>query len=131
MKKYSLILSEHIPNATRIKVFELCKHNESLFGEFFKCIEQDDNLFGNLAAAIRIIEDTANLSRRPKAKFRELQGHKLDCKVYEAKSGAIRVYLFHEEHTGRVIITGGTKDNQDKDIKSVFRIIKEYKNENK
>jgi len=96
---------------------------------FFKEIELEGNLFGNLAATIRIIEDTANLNRRPKTKFRELQGHHLNCKVYEAKSGVIRVYLFHEEKTGRVIITGGIKDNQEQDVKKVFKIIKDFKNE--
>ncbi|KZE83343.1 hypothetical protein HX017_14215 [Myroides marinus] len=43
-----------------------------------------------------------------------------------AKSGIIRVYLFHEEKTGRVIVMGGNKDSQDQDIKKVEKIIKEY-----
>ena len=50
----------------------------------------------------------------------------MKCKVYEAKSGSVRVYLFHEEYTGGVIITGGKKDNQEEDIKSVIKTIKDY-----
>ncbi|MDI3520752.1 MAG: hypothetical protein PWQ17_161 [Anaerophaga sp.] len=60
---------------------------------------------------------------------REIKGHNLTCKLYEAKSGIIRIYLFHEENKGRVIVVGGLKDNQDKDLKSVKRIIKDYQDE--
>lgn len=124
-------MSQHIPNTTKIDVFELCKNNESLFKSFFSEIEKDGNLLNNLAGAIRIIEDTANLNRRPKTKFRLIEGHKLKCKVYEAKSGSIRIYLFHEENTGRIIVSGGVKDNQKKDIKKILKIIKEYQDEHK
>lgn len=128
MKKYSLTLSPHIPHNTKIEVYELCKNGKSLFEEFFDKIEKENNLFSNLSAAIRIIEDTANLKMRPKTQFRILYT-KLDCKVYEAKSGGIRIYLFHEENTGRVIVTGGKKSNQDEDIRNIEKIIKEYQNE--
>lgn len=129
MKRYSLTLSTHIPHTTKIDVYELCKNEQSLFATFFNEIEKDGNLLSNLASAIRIIEDTSNLMRRPKAKFRVIQGHNLNCKVYEAKSGSIRIYLFHEENTGRVIVTGGNKNDQDQDIKKILKIIKEYHDE--
>jgi hypothetical protein len=111
-------------------VYELCKNDKSLFNSFYEEIEKEGNLYNNLAGALRIVEDTSNLNRRPKNKFREIQGHKLKGKVYEAKSGLIRVYLFHEEKTGRVIVTGGLKDDQKEDLKLVLKIIKDYQNEN-
>lgn len=129
MRKYSLTLSQHITSATIIDVYELCKNDESLFESFFEEIEKDGNLLSNMASAIRIVEDTANLSRRPKTQFRLIIGHGLNCKIYEAKSGSIRIYLFHEEKTGRVIVSGGLKGNQKKDIKSIIKIIKEYRDE--
>lgn len=101
-----------------------------MFEQFFNEVEQAGNLMSNLAGSIRIIEDTANLNRRPKNKFRPIEGHRLSCKIYEAKSGIIRVYLFHEERTGRIIVTGGMKGDQDKDIKGVINLIKEYLDEN-
>ena len=122
-------MSKHIPNPTKIEVYELCKNNKSLFQSFFEEIEKDGNLLNNLAGALRIVEDTSNLNRRPKTKFREIQDYKLECKVYEAKSGLIRIYLFHEEKTGRVIVAGGLKDNQKEDIKLILKIIKEYQDE--
>lgn len=129
MKKYSLTLSSHIPSNTKIDVFELCKNGKSIFEGFFNQIENEGNLISNLAAAIRIVEDTANLKMRPQKQFRVLQGLSINCKVFEAKSGGIRVYLFHEEKTGRVIVMGGNKGSQDEDIKKVEKIIKEYNNE--
>lgn len=129
MSKFSLIKSENVQNDKKITIWELCKNDESLFQSFLNDIKENGNLFDNTAGAIRIIEDTADLSRRPKNQFRELKGQGLDCKLYEAKSGIIRVYLFHEEKTGRIIITGGLKDNQEKDIKKVVTTIKQYYNE--
>lgn len=97
MKKFSLSLSPYISTATKNSVYELNKNGKSLFEPFVDEIEKDGNLFDKLAGALRIIEETSNLKRYPKTKFRELKGHKLNCKVYEAKSNIIRVYLFHEE----------------------------------
>lgn len=119
-------MSQHIPGNTKIDVYELCKNGYSIFRKFFEEVENDGNLMSNLAAAIRIIEDTANLKMRPKNQFRQILGLSLNCKLYEAKSGSIRIYLFHEEKTGRVIVTGGNKDNQEKDIKRIEKIIRDY-----
>lgn len=91
---------------------------------------EDRVIYDKIAGAIGIIEATSNLMRLPKTKFRLIEGHSLGCKVYEAKSGIVRLYLFHEEHTGRVIVTGGKKNTHKGDIKSVISIIKDYKNEN-
>ncbi|MFT4757632.1 MAG: SAM-dependent MidA family methyltransferase [Vicingaceae bacterium] len=126
MSKYSLILSPNTSTTTKIKVLELCKNGGSLFQNFIDKIENDGNLIDQLSGAIRIIEDTANLNRRPQTKFREIKDSKIKCKIYEAKSGSIRVYLFHEEKTGRVIVSGGLKGDQDEDIKAIKKVIKEY-----
>lgn len=126
MEKYSLTLSSHIPSTTKIDVYELCVYKKSIFKEFFEQIENEGNLISNLAAAIRIVENTANLLLTPKTKYRVLKGLSIKCKAYEAKSGAIRIYLFHEENIGRVIVIGGNKGSQDEDVKRVEKIIKEY-----
>lgn len=130
MSNNSISLSEHIPKNTKIKVFELCKDGKSLFKEFFEKIEADGNLLSDLARALRIIEDTANLKMCPKTKFRQLKlDKKIKDKVYEAKSGLVRIYLYHESNTGRIILMGGIKDNQIEDIKKVKKLILNYKNE--
>ncbi len=128
MHKYSLILSR-FTGQTKIPVFELCKNGQSIFEEFYDEIEEEGNLFGQLAGAISVIEHTSNLNLLPQNKFRQLKINGLDCKVYEAKSGSIRIYLFHEEKTGRIIVTGGKKGEQDEDIAQIEHIIKSYYNE--
>jgi hypothetical protein len=125
LKKYSLILSD-LASDTKITVWELCKNNESLIQSFMYGIEDDPVLLDKFAGAISIIEQSSNLKRLPKTKFRQIEGHHLKCKVYEAKSGIIRIYLFHEEHTGRIIVSGGKKGSQKKDIKSVIKLIKSF-----
>jgi len=129
LSKYSLILSKLVSPNTKIKVLELCKNDESLLQSFISEIEKDKKLFNQLSGAVSIIENSANLRTMPKAKFRPIKGHNLNCKVYEAKKGSIRVYLFHQENTGRIIVTGGKKGNQKKDIKSIIKTIQDYYNE--
>jgi len=129
--KYSLIHTENIPNPTKIDIWELCKKGKSLLQMFIDEHPNDDLIFDKIAGALSIIEITSNLLRLPKTKFRLIDGHGINCKVYEAKSGIIRLYLFHEENTGKVIVTGGKKGNQKEDIKSVLQTIKDFKNESK
>jgi len=130
MSKYSLILSPHIVPTTKIVVHELCKDGESLFNKFADEIVKDANLISKFAKVISIIEHSANRMKMPQTKFKQLEvGKQVSCKVYEAKAGIIRVYMFAEKHTGRIIVLGGKKNNQDKDIKLVIRTIKDYYND--
>lgn len=124
-------MSERISPDTKIKVFELCKNGESLLQEFIDSVEKDEKLLDKLAGALSIVEHSSKGLLLPKTKFRQLQIKKIPCKLYEAKSGHIRVYLFHEEKTGRVIVTGGKKGDQKKDIKAVTKTIKDYYDEHK
>jgi len=122
-------LSQVIQKNTKIVVYELYKNDSSLFEEFYEKSITDSKLFANMSRALRIIEDTANLQRKPKTKFRQISNSKLNCKVYEAKADNVRIYLFEENKTGRIIVLGGIKGNQKKDIRKVISTIKEYYNE--
>lgn len=127
MSEYSIELSNLVSPNTEISVYELCKNGESLIELFAKSLEKDVKLFNQFSGAISIVERSASFSRPlPKTKFRQIEGLNLACKVYEAKKGKIRIYLFHQEKTGRIIVTGGKKGNQKKDIKAVAKTIKEF-----
>lgn len=127
MSEYSIELSNLVSPNTEISVYELCKNGESLIAQFARTIETDKKLFNQFSGAISIVERSSSFSRPlPKTKFRQIEGHNLACKVYEAKKGNIRIYLFHQEKTGRIIVTGGKKGNQKKDIKAVITTIREY-----
>jgi hypothetical protein len=119
-------LSKKVIN-TKIDVYELCKNGKNLLESFINDIQDDENLFDKLAGALSIVEIASNLKRLPQTRWRQLHVAKqIKCKVYEAKNGAIRIYLFHEEKVGRVIITGGKKGDQPEDIKLIEKIIKDY-----
>ncbi len=101
-----------------------------MFDDFIGSIEVNKTFENEIAGAIRNLELAANLFRLPKTKFREIKQQKLKNKFFEAKHGAVRIYHFQEKHTGRIIVLGGMKQNQQIDIKSAIRTIKNYQDEN-
>jgi putative component of toxin-antitoxin plasmid stabilization module len=101
-----------------------------LFDDFIGSIEVNKTFENEIAGAIRNLELATNLLRLPKTKFREIKQQKLKNKFFEAKHGAVRIYHFQEKHTGRIIVLGGMKQNQQIDIKSAIRTIKNYQDEN-
>lgn len=130
LSKYSLILSQNTSSDTKIPIFELCIYHESIFEQFIISLE-GGNFETDLYGAIRNLELAANLISLPKTKFREIKGQKLDGKLYEAKYGFVRIYHFQEKFTGRIIVIGGLKSDQEQDIKKVVKTIKEYHHESK
>lgn len=128
MSKYSLILSKIISPTTKIKVFELLVNGESLIQKFSLKVEKDGNLIKSLVTAFKTIEHSCNDFRLPSNKWKVISDSKLPCKLYEAKKGDIRVYLF-QDTTGRVIVSGGLKGNQKKDIARIKKIITDYFNQ--
>jgi|SRR5690554_1309650 len=126
MSNYSLILSEHVSQATKIKVWELCVDEESILESFVKQVMDEGTYSNDLAGAIKNLEMAANLVTLPKTKFREIKSQKINGKLYEAKKGSIRIYHFHEAGTGRIIIFGGVKNDQKKDIKLAVKTIKDF-----
>ena len=130
IKKYSVILSGKMMGMTRVPVYELCHNGESLLDKNLIEIQKDPALFRAFAGALRIIEDTSNLKPRPKTKFRPLHNVYKGYKVYEAKSGPVRVYLLQESFLGRIILLVGHKNKQNKDINRIKHLIQDY-HENK
>ena len=122
-------MSDNISTSTKISVHELCVDGESLFQIFIDKIIADGNFKTELFGAIGNLELAANLVRLPETKFREIKAKGINVKLYEAKYRNIRIYHFQEKHTGRIIVCGGIKSNQTKDIKSAINTIKNYHNE--
>lgn len=71
------------------------------------------------------MEAVANLQSLPKDKFRELKGGKGDVKEYEFKSKHLRVYAIHQKD-GKIVVMGGYKNSQDKDIATFRALKKQY-----
>jgi len=124
LSKYSLILSNIVDANTKMKVLDLQVDGKRLLEDFEQEIEKNGKL-NVYASALKIIEHSANGFRLPKTKFRPIQDTGLKCKFYEAKKDDVRVYLFQDPQ-GRVIVCGGLKGNQKKDLKKYIAIVKDY-----
>lgn len=68
----------------------------------------------------------ADCKSLPQTKFKDITPKNGKNKEYEIKTHHLRVYLFHEKNTGRVIVCGGKKGSQNSDIKHFRKIKKEY-----
>jgi hypothetical protein len=73
------------------------------------------------------MDSVANLKYIPKNRYRELKGRKKSDKIkdFEIKKDDIRIYLF-KDLAGNVVIFGGFKNNQVKDIARLRRIKNEF-----
>lgn len=128
MRNFSLHLSKYVIPDTKVPVYDLYVNGKCMFDEFYEEIQKTGNLKGELAGAMNHLVSSANLLRLPSTKINTLKHKKLPCKLYEAKKNNIRIYFFHEEKTGKIIITGGLKNSQKADINKVVNLLIEYYN---
>jgi transcriptional regulator with XRE-family HTH domain/putative component of toxin-antitoxin plasmid stabilization module len=124
MNKFALKYIEEIVG--RLKIFKLVVNNHCEYDEFEKQIIGEASFSSELVTIQARLQDVAECSLLPKEKFRDITPKKETVKEYEIKTRHLRVYLFHEEKTGRVIVCGGKKGSQQSDIKHFRRIKKEY-----
>lgn len=121
---------EHIQEFdTIVPVNKLIRNGKSLMDEFVTAIKKDKNLSQELGDIFAIIEDVANQKRLPLTRYRKIVvPKKFKFKPYEAKSKHLRFYLFHDNETGQVIVMGGKKSDQKRDIENLKTIILDYTN---
>lgn len=126
MNKFAL---KHIDEIVgRLKIFKLLVNNRSEYDEFERQIETEGTYISELVTIQTRLQEIADGKLLPKEKFRNITPKKEVVKEYEIKTRHLRVYLFHEENTGRVIVCGGKKTTQQKNINHFRRIKKEYLN---
>ena len=94
-----------------------------------KEIEKEGNLRSELRKIVTRLHDIADCKLLPFNKFKDITPKKENNKEYEIKTDNLRVYLFHDKYTGRVIVCGGKKGTQSADIKHFRNIKKEYFNQ--
>jgi putative component of toxin-antitoxin plasmid stabilization module len=110
----------------KLKIFMLIVDGKCLYEDF----ESEINKEGNLKTELNTIEtrlyDIADCKSLPVKKFRDITPKKINEKEYEIKTANLRVYMFHEKNTGRIIVCGGKKNSQKSDIRHFRNIKKEY-----
>jgi putative component of toxin-antitoxin plasmid stabilization module len=107
----------------RIVIFKLSVDDIILYDDFEDQIMKDGNLGKELFKLQSILQQYAQTKSLPETKFRELKGCADAYTEFEIKTKNLRLYLFKEEKTGSIIVVGGNKNAQKKDI-SRFRGLK-------
>ncbi len=124
MPKFALIKIEQVKG--KINFYKLEIDGTCEFDEF--CQELDRAETKKVLISIyATMESVANLSRLPGTKFKDLRGRKETDKVkdFEIKKDAYRVYLFKDD-VGNIIVFGGSKNTQKKDIARLRRLKEEF-----
>ena len=127
MNNFVLVEIEEIIG--QLKIYKLMVNNNCEFDEFEKQIELEASHSSELTTIQTRLYDIAAGKLLPKEKFRNITPKKEMVKEYEIKTRHLRLYLFHEEKTGRIIVCGGKKTSQKKDINHFRRIKNEYFNQ--
>jgi len=96
------------------------------FDRFWTKCELDGNLNGELHTIQARMQQLAELKTLPNEKHKDITPKNELVKEYEIKTKHIRVYTIHDKEYGRLIILGGKKVNQKKDINKFRNIKKVY-----
>lgn len=122
MKEFSLIVIDAVKG--KQKFYKLVKDGVCQFDEFES--KARINYDSEMTKVFAIMDKVADLQSLPNKMFRDITPGKEQNKEYEIKTKHLRVYLFHEKLTGKVISVGGYKTTQQSDIKHFREIKKEY-----
>ncbi len=110
----------------KLSFYKLVVNGDCEFDAFCAQCEND----GNLASEIRTIQarmqQLSDLKTIPKEKHKDITLRNESVKEYEIKTKHLRVYMFHEKDTGRIIVIGGKKTTQKQDITRFRNIKKSY-----
>lgn len=98
-------------------------NNKAQFDQFSEQIKRDGRYYAELLSILAYMELVAQLKLLPKTKFRDISPKNEQLKDYEFKSKHLRVYAFHLEHTGKIVVYAGFKNTQPEDIRK-FRMLK-------
>jgi putative component of toxin-antitoxin plasmid stabilization module len=125
MSKFALEEFRLIRGNTRfykLKVNDVC-----LFDEFCDEIQRQGNLAKQLRSALTIMERVAqNLPTSPD-KFKNITENDDPVNEYEIKTKDLRIYLFRNSD-GAIVVSGGKKSTQKKDINRFKNLTREYYN---
>lgn len=109
----------------KISFYMLIKDKICLFEEFEKVIIRESTFKSELDTIQTRMIQISNLVSMPDTKLKDITHNKDPYKNYEIKTKNLRVYYF-KDFEGNIIVIGGKKSTQKKDIKKFKNILKEY-----
>ncbi len=109
----------------KIDFFQLIIDGKNQFLEFEAQLKKEGRYSSELIRLQSRMQEMADLKLLPESKCRNITPKKVQEKEYEIKTKSLRLYLFHLEKKGRivVILTKKKPKEQSRDI-AHFRIIK-------
>lgn len=123
MRKFALIDIDQVKG--KIKFRKLVIDDRCLFDDFCDSFKSRRDL-SKLRRIFMIMELVANIRRLGSSMFRELKRENNDnIKDYEIKVKPYRVYFFKDE-CNNIVVLGGTKGSQSRDIKKLRSIKKDF-----
>jgi putative component of toxin-antitoxin plasmid stabilization module len=114
----------------KISFYKLSINGKCEFDQFEREISKDGNLKRELINVQTLLQEVADGNLLPENKFRDLTPKGEPVKEYEIKTKHLRVYFFYESEEERIIVCGGKKTSQKKDIARFQRVKKDYLNAN-
>lgn len=110
----------------RITFNKLKVDDNCLLDEFENNIKGNKQYYSEYKTILSYMNLAANGICLPNTKFNIIKSGKFDVLRFEFKSKHLRVYGFGNFNDNKVIVLGGMKKNQDKDIESLNRILSDY-----
>ena len=108
----------------RYKFYHLIIDGFSNFERF--CNELDEKYKSELMTILSNMNEISKLNRLPETKYHHINLYFKNIKGFEFKSKNLRIYGIHEDDTGKIIILGGFKNQQRKDISKFKSQVKHY-----
>ena len=122
MSKFALIKIEAVKG--KLSFFKLQKDGNCKFNDFENEARQNYN--SEINSIYHRLNVLASGRRLPEKQFRILNSNDTNVTECEIKTKHLRVYYFIDKENGNIIITGGYKTNQKKDLNHFRNTIKQY-----
>jgi len=120
MTKFELKILECLPPKDRKEDFyKLIGNGKCWYDEFYKKIKKSGSHNKSLKKLESIIALLAQGHRHPKLKKLKGRGNKDPYIDYEIKVNRLRIYLFEENNTGKIIVLGELKKDKKKQRKNI------------
>ena len=95
------------------------------YDEFEEDVRNIPQYYSELKTTLSYMEMFANGITLPNTKFRQLHVNIARSNLVEFKSKHLRLYACSVKD-GKLVITGGYKQNQEKDIPKILQIVKDF-----
>lgn len=112
----------------KLDFYYLIKDGKNQFKDFEQKLIEEGGYNNELVTIQARMQEMGDLKLLPKTKCRNITPRKDSVKEYEIKTRNLRVYLFHLEKKGRIVVTMAKKKpkSQKKEIAGFRKIKREF-----